>query len=258
MELAASEAECWVDKHAVKRQMDAHAPQAGADHNSFDAVGILRQTTDQKDKYYIYNIENKNFLEFGELAGTDHVFKSSTNFLLSFSMNEDAQENILQLGNAYFDSTHTQVYGFKAFGLWLTHPAMKQIIQLASMEIQSKNYVHVAVFFKLFNRMLPEIKDMPAMFKPRYFICDEGGDKYKAIHEVYGDFFARNMWRAASGNFKSDVRKHAVKVSEDRRPRFEEICNEMCEVTTVKGFNILMAELRGFAVNFPELKGFVE
>ena len=129
MDLAASEAECWVDKYAVKRQMDAHAPLAGADHNSFDAVGILKQTTDKKDKYYIYNIGNKNLSEFGELAGTDHVFKSSSKMAqIALLMNEDAEENILQLENAYFDSTHTCVYGFKTFGLWLTHPVMKQII----------------------------------------------------------------------------------------------------------------------------------
>ena len=139
MELAASEAECWVDKHAVKRQVDAHAPLAGADHNSFNAVGILKQTTDKKDKYYIYNIGKKNLSEFGELAGTDHVFKSSAEMAqIPLLMNEDAEENILQFENAHFDSTHTHVYGFKTFGLWLTHPAMKQIIWLASMEIPSE------------------------------------------------------------------------------------------------------------------------
>ena len=94
MDLTALEAECWVDKHAVKRQMDAHAPLAGADHNSFDAVGILKQTTDKKDKCYIYNIGNKNLSEFGELAGTDHVFKSSSKIAqIALLMNEDAEEN---------------------------------------------------------------------------------------------------------------------------------------------------------------------
>ena len=94
-------AECWVDKRAVKRQMDAHAQQADADHNSFDAVGILKQTTDQKDKYYIYNVGNKKLSEFGELAGTDHVFKSSRKMAqIALLMNEDAEENILQLENA--------------------------------------------------------------------------------------------------------------------------------------------------------------
>ena len=177
---------------------------------------------------------------------------------IALLMNEDAEENILQLENTYFDSTHTRVYGFKTFGLWLTHPAMKQIIQLASMEICSENYVHIAVFFKLFNRMLIEFKGESDMFKPRYFVCDEGGANYKAIREVYGDGFCKEREKGCQWHFKSDVRKHAVKVSEKRRERFKEVCHEMCDVTTVKGFNILLAELKVFAVNFPELKGFVE
>ena len=78
------------------------------------------------------------------------------------------------------------------------------------------------------------------------------------IHEVYGDGFCRERVKGCQWHFKSDVRKHAVKVSEKRRERFEEVCHEMCGVTTVKRFNILLAELKVFAVNFPELKGFVE
>ena len=36
------------------------APTAGHDHNSFDAVGIIKQTTDTRDKFYIYRIRNRN------------------------------------------------------------------------------------------------------------------------------------------------------------------------------------------------------
>ena len=152
MDLAAAEAACWVDRRAIKRQMDKVTPEAGADHNSFDAVGILKRTTDKRDKYYIYNIGNKNFADFSDVAATDHVFKSSSKMAeIALQMNEDAPENLLQLENAYFDVTHTHVYGFKTFGLWMIHPAMKQILHLASMEIRSENYVHIAVFFKLFN-----------------------------------------------------------------------------------------------------------
>ena len=126
------------------------------------------------------------------------------------------------------------------------------------MEIRLENYLHIAVFFKLFNRMLLEVKGEPVMFKPRYFVCDEGGANYKVICKVYGDGFCREHVKGCQWYFKSDVRKHAVKVSEKRRERFEEVCHEMCDVTTVKGFNILLAELKVFAEDFPELKGFVE
>ena len=56
MDLAATEAENWVDRRAAKRQMEKLVPTAGHDHNSFDAVGIIKRTTDTQDKFYIYRI----------------------------------------------------------------------------------------------------------------------------------------------------------------------------------------------------------
>ena len=47
-------------------------PQQGMDHNSFDAVGIVKQKTGKKDPFYIYRIGNWNLG-----GGTDYVFKSS-------------------------------------------------------------------------------------------------------------------------------------------------------------------------------------
>ena len=42
MGLAATEAENWVDHRAAKCQMEKLLPTAGHDHNSFDAVGIMK------------------------------------------------------------------------------------------------------------------------------------------------------------------------------------------------------------------------
>ena len=42
MDLAANEAENWVDRRAAKCQMEKLVPTAGHDHNSFDAVGIIK------------------------------------------------------------------------------------------------------------------------------------------------------------------------------------------------------------------------
>ena len=82
------------------------------------------------------------------------------------------------------DSRHL-VYG-------LRHPAMKMMIRLASMEIRSENHIHIAVFFRFFNKMVGEVKgEENYKFKPRYFVCDEGGANYKEIQEVYGDEFCK-------------------------------------------------------------------
>ena len=189
MDLAANEAENWVDHRAAKRQMEKHVPTAGHDHNSFDAVGIIKQTTDTWDKFYIYRIRNRNLN-----GGSDYVFKSSRKMgEMALLMDVKGPENILQLENAYFDATHTRVYSFKTFAIWLIHPAMKQILRLASMELRSENYLDISLFLHLFNEMLVEISDRPGYkFNPRYFVCHEGGANYKAVCEVYGGDFVRH------------------------------------------------------------------
>ena len=190
MDLAKSEADAWVDRRAVKRQMNIVNSSGSGDHNSFDAVGRLKQKTDESDKYYIYSIGNS---DFSEDVTTDHIFKSSKETAeLAIAMDQDSPNKILQLENAYFDATHTRMYGFKTFGLWLQHPAMKMMIRLGSMEIRSENHIHIAAFFRLFNKMVGEVKgEENYKFKPHYFVCDEGGANYKAIREVYGDEFCK-------------------------------------------------------------------
>ena len=56
MDAAEKEAEVWLDRRRVKRQLESMDPQQGMDHNSFDAVGIVKQKTDKKDPFYIYRI----------------------------------------------------------------------------------------------------------------------------------------------------------------------------------------------------------
>ena len=124
MDAAEKEAEVWFDRKRVKREMESMDPQQGMDHNSFDAVGIVKQKTDKKDPFYIYRIGNRNLG-----GGIDFVFKSSQKMAeMALNMDINGEPNLLQMENAYFDATHTQVYGFKSLGLWLIHPAMKKIL----------------------------------------------------------------------------------------------------------------------------------
>ena len=61
-------------------------------------------------------------------------------------MDIDGPYNILQEENAYFDATHTQVHGFKLFGLWTYHPTMWETIRLASMEMCTENTKDISTF----------------------------------------------------------------------------------------------------------------
>ena len=212
MDAALAEAECWVDRCAVERQLQSSAPNAGQDHNSFDAVDIIKRKTDEHDPYYIFQIRNK-ILDLG----CDFVFKSSQKMAeIALQMDQDGENNILQMENAYFDVSHTRVFGFKTFALWFLHPAMKQVLRLASMELRLENYEEIANFFILFNMMLAQVKnELGYKFNPRYFVCDEGGANYKAIRHIYGDEFATNHVRGCQWHFKCDVKKHLPSVGQE-------------------------------------------
>ena len=254
MDAAEREAEVWLDKRKVKRQMEAMNPQQGMDHNSFDAVGILKQKTDQKDPYYIYRIGNKNLA-----GGTDFVFKSSQKLAqIALAMDVDGLGNILQMENAYFDATHTRVYGFKSLGLWVIHPAMCKILRLASMEIRSENYKSISLFFILFNAMLSAVKGVENYkFNPRYFVCDEAGANYKAIAEVYGTEFAATRVKGCQWHFKSDVKNHVSKLVPNDQETFVKTCNSLCDVTTVADYYRLKSILDKLAARNPEIKPFL-
>ena len=100
--------------------------------NSFDAVGIMKQKTDKRDTYHIYQINNGNLNN-----SSDYIFKASKRMAqLAISMDVDSPEkSVLQEENAYFDATHTQIHGFKSLGLWMYHLAMRKIMRLAGMDI---------------------------------------------------------------------------------------------------------------------------
>ena len=124
-------------------------------------------------------------------------------------MDQDGPDNILQMENAYFDATHSCVHGFKTMGLWMVHLAMLQILRLASMELQSENYIEISRFFTLFNRVCSHVKgESGYKFNPCFFICDEGGANWKALHHIYGQQFTEAHIRGCQWHFKSDVRNY--------------------------------------------------
>ena len=159
--------------------MEALNPKQGMDHNSFDAVGIIKAKTDTKDPFYIYKIGNKNLS-----SGSDFVFKSSRRMAkMALGMDVDWEPNLLQMENAYFDAnTHPWSMAFKSLGLWLIHPAMKKILRLVSMEIRSEHHEQIGLFFKLFNEILSIVKEESGYkFNPRYFLCEmKAGANYKS------------------------------------------------------------------------------
>ena len=61
-------------------------------------------------------------------------------------MDVNGKEDGLQKENAYFDTMHTRVHGFKSFTLWLIHGPVREMLRLASMEMRSENTNDISIF----------------------------------------------------------------------------------------------------------------
>ena len=132
--------------------------------------------------------------------------------------------------------------------MWLVHPAMKKVLQLASMDIRSENHKDIALFFCLFNKILAEVKgEENYKFNPRYFVCNESGANYKALALVYGEQFASLHAKGCQWHFKQDVQKHMKNVTPQDQQKFLETCFEMCEATTVANYECLKTTLNEIA-----------
>ena len=253
---AEAEADYWSDLKHAKRVHNNANPNYGQDLNSFDAVGIIKQATDKKDRYYIYQINNGNLNN-----NSDFVFKSSRAMAeLAIAMDVDSPiSSVLQQENAYFDATHTCVHGFKSLGLWMYHPSMRKILRLASMDIRSENAKDIATFFTLFNEILQiESSNPEYKFNPRAFMCDEGSANYRAIQLVYGDDFMKERVVGCQWHFKNDTIRKARQVGPDMRDLFTKLCKNLCTVTTVAKYKIIKSQLDEIAKVYPEITSWID
>ena len=253
---AEAEADYWSDLKHAKRVHNKANPNYGQDLNSFDAVGIIKQATDKKDRYYIYQINNGNLNN-----NSDFVFKSSRAMAeLAIAMDVDSPiSSVLQQENAYFNATHTRVHGFKSLGFWMYHHSMRKILQLASMDIRSENAKDITTFFTLFNEILQiESSNPEYKFNPRVFMCDEGSANYRAIQLVYGDDFMKEHVVGCQWHFKNDTIRKARQVGPDMRDLFTKLCKNLCTVTTVARYKIIKSQLDEIAKVYPEITSWID
>ena len=142
--------------------------------------------------------------------------------------------------SAYFDTTHSCVYGFKSIALWLHHPPLAKLIHLANMEIRSENTNDITIFFELFNEILQkETKNPEYKFNPHTFVCDESGANYNTIRNVFGETVANNRVKGCQWHFKNQAKKREGGMPEDVKENFKKTCEELCTATTVAKYNIL-------------------
>ena len=154
--------------------------------HSLEAIGVLKQATDKKDKYLIYQINNSQFN-----GQPTYVFKSSVPMAqLAIDMDHNGPEHPLQAEDTYFNGCHSRCTGYKTLALFVYHTAMHRILRLATIEVKSKLTKEISLFWELFNEILSKIKGKNYMFNPKSIMVDENGANYCAIRKVFGLEFA--------------------------------------------------------------------
>ena len=73
-----------------------------------------------------------------------------------------------------FDGMHKWCHGCKSLTMWLHHPGMQCMRQLAKMEVERENTEMISLFFNLFNKALAKHVDDPNYkFNPTLIMTDE-------------------------------------------------------------------------------------
>ena len=256
-EKARAVASTWTDLRTAKNVMNQQDEFLGEDHNSYDAVAIVKKAFDPMDEFLIYRINNGYMNN-----GADYVFKSSrvcAEIAIEMDHADEDSPSLFQLENAYFDCTHTRVYGFKTMGLWTYHPTMRKIVRLASMELRSENTQSIKICLQLFNEILEKVTGKEGYkFNPRTFLCDENSANYKAVKEIYGVDFTRERVKGCQWHFKYDVKNHARSVGPDLRDLFVEKCHELCNSTTVAAYYVVKSRLDEIGKAYPEIESWID
>ena len=152
---------------------------------------------------------------------------------LAIDMDQNGPEHPLQTEDAYFNGCHSRCAGYKTLALFVYHMAMHRILRIATMEVKSKSTKEISLFWELFNDILSEIKGKKYKFNPKSIMVDKNGANYCAIRKVFGLEFATTKVVSCQMHYKNDVNRASLKIGDNYKGVFKNICHEMCSVTTV-------------------------
>ena len=156
---------------------------------------------------------------------------------LAIDMDQNGPEHLLQTEDAYFDGCHSRCAGYKTLALFVYHMAMRRILRIAMMEVKSESTKEISLFWELFNDILSEIKGKKYKFNPKSIMVDENGANYCAIRKVFGLEFATTKVVSCQMHYKNDVNRASLKIGDNYKGMFKNICHKMCSVTTVAEYN---------------------
>ena len=217
-------------KKSAKYDIDGHG-------HSFDALGKLKEKADEKDKYYVYKMNNRSMN-----GQASYVFKSSRiKAECALQMDKESDGPLAQ-EFCYFDAMHSRFRGFKTITLWVLHPLIRRMLKIACMEVEKESTKNLVLFWKTLNEMLSEVKGDPSYkFNPAGWVCDEHGANWNSIKEVFGDT-AQAV--SCEFHFKQCRRRQAQKIADNNdKEKFDKLTDTMLCCSTTQKYDSVLQKL---------------
>ena len=143
-------AEAMIDKNKVKNIKAKVVNSMHPHGHNFDAVVEIKKKTDEKDKYLIWKINNRHFNN----GHGSFVFKMSKEKAeVCVQMDRNNCEHPLSKEFCFLDAVHSRCQGFKTLTLWVWHPALNELINLATMECETESSVIIQMFWNNLNEV---------------------------------------------------------------------------------------------------------
>ena len=150
--------------------------------SSFEAVAIVKESTDPSDKYKVYKMNPE-----GMNNQPGFVFKTAEHALQLCVDMDCSKGGSLSEQECFFDGSHSRCMDWITLCAWVYHPALRALQRIATMEVRSESTEHIALFWKLLNEALQDFTGKKSYkFNPCAFLVDEGGGNHCGIQEAFG------------------------------------------------------------------------
>lgn len=115
--------------------------------HSFDAIATIKEAADKVDKFLIFHAED------GRLSGSENtfVFRSSREKVEMMYQMQRGSGSSLAEQYCFLDAEHDRVQKMKTINLSVEHPALKELVTLASMDCQSESTNTLSEFWSQVN-----------------------------------------------------------------------------------------------------------
>lgn len=142
-------AESMLDMNKIKNIKAKVVSSINPSGHNFDAVGEIKKRTDEKDKYLIWRMNNRQFN-----GQPSFVFKMSKEKAeICVQMDFQKSQHSLSKEFCFLDAVHSRCQGYKTLTLWVWHPTLNELVNLATMECEAETSETIQTFWTRLNEV---------------------------------------------------------------------------------------------------------